>query len=162
MASPISFLPIALALAVLLRCPSVYSDDQEIPGQMVVEGFKCFDNKFIYNGCERAYRLNPSGSFNVPPEATNLFCNGPCLIETQLLLNCLDNTFQNFLFYNKATAQSVRNALRVGCSYSSQRGNFNQGLFMQGEFSEAHTFQKWFILHYSLLFLVGCCCFLIL
>lgn len=26
---------------------TVYSDDQEIPGQMVVEGFKCFDNKFV-------------------------------------------------------------------------------------------------------------------
>ncbi|KAA0050947.1 uncharacterized protein E5676_scaffold16G004450 [Cucumis melo var. makuwa] len=121
MASPISFLPVVLALVVSLRCPSV-NGDQEISGQMVVESFKCFDNKFIYNGCESAYRLNPSGSFNVPPEATNLFCNGPCLIETQLLLNCLDNSFHNFLFYNKATAQSVRNALRIGCSFSSQRG----------------------------------------
>ncbi|XP_022158829.1 uncharacterized protein LOC111025289 [Momordica charantia] len=152
-----TFLPILLALAVSLPTPSVCAE--EIPGQVVTEALRCFDNKFIYNGCDSGYRLNPSGSFNVPPEATNLFCSGPCLVETRLVLDCLDDAFGNFLFYNKAMAQNVRNALRAGCSYSSQRGNFNPGLFMQGEISKAHSFQKW--LTYCIILLVGCCFFIL-
>jgi len=58
----------------------------------------------------------------VPPEATDFFCSGPCLIETQLVLECIDNMLSNFIFYNKATVQQMRYALNSGCSYSRQRG----------------------------------------
>jgi hypothetical protein len=78
----------------------------------------------IYAGCDDAYRLNPSGNIKVPPEATDIFCSGPCLIETQLLLECIDNMLSNFIFYNKANVQQMRYALNAGCSYSRQRGNF--------------------------------------
>jgi hypothetical protein len=78
----------------------------------------------IYAGCDDAYRLNPSGNIKVPPEATDIFCRGPCLIETQLLLECIDNMLSNFIFYNKANVQQMRYALNAGCSYSRQRGNF--------------------------------------
>ncbi|KAJ1425510.1 hypothetical protein SESBI_10855, partial [Sesbania bispinosa] len=76
----------------------------------------------IYVGCDEAYRLNPSGNINVPPEATDFFCSGPCLTETQLMLDCIDNILSNFIFYNKATVQQMRYALNAGCSYSRQRG----------------------------------------
>lgn len=76
----------------------------------------------LYSGCDEAYRLNPSGNINVPSGATDLFCNGPCLAETQLVLNCIDNLLSNFIFYNKATMPEVRYALNAGCSYTPQRG----------------------------------------
>ncbi|XP_022989485.1 uncharacterized protein LOC111486529 [Cucurbita maxima] len=154
MASPLPVLLLLPLAALALYCSSVCGEEFE--GQGVTQGFQCFDNNLIYNGCESAYRLNPSGNLNVPLQATNLFCNGPCLIETQLLLNCLDHAFDNFLFYNKATVLAVQNALRAGCSYSTQRGNFNPGYFMQGEISKGHTLQKWVTLYY-VLFLIGCC-----
>lgn len=76
----------------------------------------------IYSGCDEAYRLNEEGNINVPPEAINLFCSGPCLTETELVLKCVDNIFSNFLFYNKATVHDIRGALRSGCSSTAQRG----------------------------------------
>ncbi|KAF3454596.1 hypothetical protein FNV43_RR05044 [Rhamnella rubrinervis] len=75
----------------------------------------------IYSGCDEAYRLNEEGNINVPPEAINLFCSGPCLTETELVLKCVDNIFSNFLFYNKATVHDIRGALRIGCSSTAQR-----------------------------------------
>lgn len=76
----------------------------------------------IYAGCNEAYRLNESGEFNVPPEATNLFCHGPCFEETQQVLNCVDRMFSNFVFGNRATLPELRSALRAGCSYTNQIG----------------------------------------
>lgn len=76
----------------------------------------------IYVGCDEAFRLNPSGNINVPLEATDFFCSGPCLTEAQLVLNCIDDILSNFLFYNKATVQQMRYALNAGCSFSRQRG----------------------------------------
>lgn len=76
----------------------------------------------IYAGCDEAYRLNEDGNINVPAEGLNLFCSGPCLTETELVLNCIDTMFSNFIFYNKATVHDIRGALRNGCSYTGQRG----------------------------------------
>lgn len=76
----------------------------------------------IYAGCTEAYRLNESGEFNVPPEATNSFCHGPCFEETQQVLNCVDRMFSNFVFGNRATLPELRSALRAGCSYTNQIG----------------------------------------
>ncbi|THG09589.1 hypothetical protein TEA_022259 [Camellia sinensis var. sinensis] len=95
------------------------------PAQILTNALLCFNNKFIYNRCNEAYRLNQSGDLNVPPEATDQFCNGACLSETQGLLNCLDNIFSNFMFYNKATIGDIRGTLRGGCSYTNQRGVYN-------------------------------------
>ena len=79
----------------------------------------------LYSGCDEEYRLNPSGNINVPPGATDLFCNGPCLAETQLVLSCINNLLSNFIFYNKATMPEVRSALNGGCSYTPQRGSMH-------------------------------------
>lgn len=69
------------------------------------------------------FRLNPSGNIRVPPEATDFFYSGPCLIETPILLECIDNMLSNFIFYNKATVQQMRYALNSGCNYYRQRGH---------------------------------------
>ncbi|KAL0006155.1 hypothetical protein SO802_013716, partial [Lithocarpus litseifolius] len=98
-----------------------YADDN--PGQMTAQALFCFNDKLIYSGCDEAYRLNPSGNINVPPEAADQFCNGPCLFETQQILNCINNILSNFLFYNKATIPDVRYALNAGCSNTNQRGS---------------------------------------
>lgn len=84
----------------------------------------------IYSGCDEAYRLTQSGNLNVPPEATDLFCNGPCLAETRLALSCINDVISDFLFYNKATVRDITYALSAGCSSTSQRGNSTAVLFL--------------------------------
>ncbi|KAJ9185986.1 hypothetical protein P3X46_005550 [Hevea brasiliensis] len=103
-------------------CYSGYA--QDVPGQTVGDALFCFNNK-IYNGCDEAFGLTLSRNINVPPEATDVFCNGPCLTQTQAILNCIDSVLSDFLFYNGATVRDIRNILRTGCSYASLRGNFN-------------------------------------
>lgn len=76
----------------------------------------------IYRSCEETCRLNENGNLNVPVEKTDTFCQGPCLSETNLVLNCLDNVFSNFIFYNRATIQDIRETIEAGCGYGPQRG----------------------------------------
>lgn len=77
----------------------------------------------IYRSCEESYRLSESGNLNVPKDKTEEYCNGPCLTETHLVVNCIDNILRNFLFYNKATIQDVRDTIQAGCGYGPERGN---------------------------------------
>lgn len=88
------------------------------------------DGMQIYSGCDEAYRLTQSGNLNVPPEATELFCNGPCLAETRLALSCINDVISDFLFYNKATVRDINYALSAGCSSTRQRGNSTAVLFL--------------------------------
>ncbi|XP_037496615.1 uncharacterized protein LOC105647438 [Jatropha curcas] len=104
---------------------------------MAEEALSCFNDK-IYSGCSEAYRLTESGNVNVPPEATDLFCNGPCLTETQAILSCINNILSDFLFYNRATVRDIRYVLNAGCSYSSLRGDFNVTRYIEGETSSAY------------------------
>ncbi|KAH7542968.1 hypothetical protein FEM48_Zijuj02G0131900 [Ziziphus jujuba var. spinosa] len=114
---------VCILISVGILCPYPSYADENNVGQMFEKALMCFNNKFIYAGCDEAYRLNEGGNINVPPEALNLFCNGPCLTETELVLKCIDSMFSNFMFYNKATVHDIRDALRSGCSYTRQRGN---------------------------------------
>ncbi|THG15893.1 hypothetical protein TEA_022379 [Camellia sinensis var. sinensis] len=91
----------------------------------------------IYSSCDESYRLDQSGSLNVPPEHINQYCNGPCLAETHLVLDCIGNILINFEFYNKATIQDVRDTIKAGCGYGSQRGNFNVAEHIQAKTSKA-------------------------
>jgi hypothetical protein len=88
------------------------------------------DGMQIYSGCDEAYRLTQSGNLNVPPEATELFCNGPCLAETRLALSCINDVISDFLFYNKATVRDITYALSAGCSSTRQRGDSTAVLFL--------------------------------
>ncbi|KAG2398392.1 uncharacterized protein HKW66_Vig0091270 [Vigna angularis] len=81
--------------------------------------------------------LNEKGNLNVPKEKTDMFCQGPCLSETNLVLNCLNNVFSNFIFYNKATIHDIRNTIEAACSYGSQRGNFNVAEHIQNDENKA-------------------------
>ncbi|XP_041016673.1 uncharacterized protein LOC121259227 [Juglans microcarpa x Juglans regia] len=149
---------LSLISIAIFCCSSGYAQDN--PGQEVANALMCFNNKLIYIGCNEAYRLNPSGNIDVPPVAADLFCNGPCLAETQEVLNCIDELFSNFMFHNKATIPSVRYALNAGCSHTSQRGNFNVGQYIEGVTSNAHRLPNLISFHTFMLIIV--CCFSIL
>ncbi|XP_020421799.1 uncharacterized protein LOC18772884 isoform X1 [Prunus persica] len=157
------FLCFTLALIAVSCCYSAgYAEEN--PAQTFVTALACFNNKFIYAGCDEAYRLNESGNFNVPPEATDLFCHGPCLAETQQVLNCVDHMLSGFVFNNRATLPDIRGALRAGCSYTSQRGKFNGfgpfGEYIQGETSNAQKLPN-FSSFFTFLIVTGCSLFIL-
>ncbi|KAK7392073.1 hypothetical protein VNO78_20500 [Psophocarpus tetragonolobus] len=145
---------ISILIILLISMFCLYSEAAEgdLQGQNMVNALSCFDNKLIYVGCDEAYRLTPSGNIKLPPEGIDVFCSAPCLTETQLVLNCIDNILSNFIFYNKATVQQMRYALNVGCSYSRQRGNFNLAEYIGGE---ANNAPKLAIVNKSYIFIVA-------
>jgi hypothetical protein len=69
--------------------------------------------------------LSENGNLDVPPEKTDTFCEGPCMSETNLVLGCIDNIFSNFIFYNKATIEDVKETILAGCGYGPERGNYH-------------------------------------
>ncbi|CAK9328945.1 unnamed protein product [Citrullus colocynthis] len=97
----------------------------EDPPEIVAKALLCFNDKYIYSACEESCRLKESGNLEVPLEKTEEYCNGPCLDETRLVLDCINGIFSNFLFYNRATLQDVRDTIQAGCGYGPQRGNFD-------------------------------------
>ncbi|KAF8401373.1 hypothetical protein HHK36_012310 [Tetracentron sinense] len=139
-------------------CAQGISEDD--PAQIVAKALLCFNDKFIYSSCDEAYRLTESGNINIPHEETDQFCDGPCLTETHLVLNCIENILSNFLFYNKATIHDIKDTLHAGCSYSSERGNFNVAEHIQGESSNAHRVVIP-IYFYVYMLMILCCRFLL-
>ncbi|XP_052194579.1 uncharacterized protein LOC127802669 isoform X2 [Diospyros lotus] len=128
-------------------------------GQILANALLCFNKKIIYSKCYEAYRLDERGYLNVPPQATDLFCNGPCLAETQGLLKCIDNTFSNFRFNNKATMADIRGTIQAACSFTKQRGNFNVGDYIQSESSSSTRIPNAARVH-AFLLSAGCLIFL--
>lgn len=112
------------------------------PAQIVAKAVLCFDDKFIYSTCEESYRLTQSGNLNVPPDYTDVYCNGPCLQETYLVLNCIEGILTHFVFYNKATIQDIRDTLQAGCSHTSERGKFNVSEHIEAQKNSAHKALK--------------------
>jgi hypothetical protein len=84
----------------------------------------------IYSGCQGALRLGPEGALDVPPGSVDAFCGGPCLVETHLVLRCVDDGIvAGFRFYNGASAADVRLVLARGwCGRSGLRGDFDDVL----------------------------------
>lgn len=78
--------------------------------------------KKVYSSCQESYRLNAEGTLNVPKEATDDYCGGPCLSETKLVLSCVDEILYNFKFYNGASVQDVKYTLDAGCGDTNKRG----------------------------------------
>ncbi|KAK9672992.1 hypothetical protein RND81_12G139200 [Saponaria officinalis] len=101
------------------------------PVSIVDGALLCFQKKRIYSSCEESYRLSARGDLHVLPEQVDEFCNGPCLEETNLILECLDGIMDHFLFYNQATTRDVRDTIRAGCGQGDQRGNFDVGEHIQ-------------------------------
>lgn len=73
------------------------------------------------------------------PEHVDPYCNGPCLSETHLVLNCIEDITKNFVFYNKATIEDVRDTIKAGCSYGPERGNFDVSEHLQAEQNNAYN-----------------------
>jgi hypothetical protein len=77
----------------------------------------------VYSCCEEgAYRLNPWGMILVPAYAVDDYCGGACVVETLDVLNCVASALDGFTFYNGASVEDVRYALRRGCSHTLRRG----------------------------------------
>ncbi|XVF62497.1 hypothetical protein PTKIN_Ptkin09bG0012700 [Pterospermum kingtungense] len=108
------------------------------PAEIVYKALLCFNDKSIYSSCEESYRLSASGNLKVPHDYVAEYCSGPCLSETHLVLNCIENIMKNFLFYNKATIQDIRDTIQAGCGYGSERGNFNVEEHIEAEGSSAN------------------------
>ena len=65
----------------------------------------------------------------MPPQSTDEYCGGPCLTETNLVLGCIDNIFINFVFYNKATIQDVKDTVTAACGDGPERGRLRLIIF---------------------------------
>ncbi|KAE8725861.1 hypothetical protein F3Y22_tig00008013pilonHSYRG00100 [Hibiscus syriacus] len=103
------------------------------PAQIVAKALLCFNDKHIYSSCEESYRLTASGNIDVPLGFTDEYCSGPCLSETHLVLNCLENIMKHFLFYNKATIGDIRDTIQAGCGYGPERGHFDVEEHLEAE-----------------------------
>ncbi|CAL4950716.1 unnamed protein product [Urochloa decumbens] len=112
----------AAAAAAAFHAEKRDSDATDIVARALI----CFNDRYIYSGCQESFRLGPQGSLaGVPPGSADAFCGGPCLAETELVLRCVDGIMGNFRFYNGATAADVRFALDRGCGRSALRGDFD-------------------------------------
>ncbi|KAJ9181842.1 hypothetical protein P3X46_005890 [Hevea brasiliensis] len=116
----------------------VVEDD---PAGIVAKALLCFNEKHIYSSCEEAYRLTENGYINVPHEYVEQYCHGPCLSETHLVLNCIEEVMKHFIFYNKATIHDIRDTIKAGCSYGPERGDFNVAGHIQAEENRADKTQ---------------------
>jgi hypothetical protein len=77
----------------------------------------------IYSQCAEEFRLNAEGAFHVQRNEVDEYCGGPCLEETQLALQCVEEVAaQSFKFSNGASVLAVKQALGTGCSYGPDRG----------------------------------------
>ncbi|KAJ4848403.1 hypothetical protein Tsubulata_032772, partial [Turnera subulata] len=112
------------------------------PAEIVAKALLCFNDKYIYSSCEEAYRLTENGNLNVPPEYVDPYCSGPCLTETNLVLNCIENIMTNFVFYNRATIKDIKSTIKAGCSYGAERGNFNVADHLQAEENSAYKIRN--------------------
>ncbi|CAO2161978.1 unnamed protein product [Urochloa humidicola] len=105
---------------------AAFHDQKRDATDIVGRALICFNDRYIYSGCQGSFRLGPQGSLaGVPPGSADAFCGGPCLAETELVLRCVDGIMGNFRFYNGATAADVRYALDRGCGTSALRGDFD-------------------------------------
>ncbi|OEL35535.1 hypothetical protein BAE44_0003446 [Dichanthelium oligosanthes] len=96
-----------------------------LPNLLPARSLQCFEDGQVYSCCEGAYRLNPSGIIAVPIGAVDHYCGGACVVETEDVLNCVASALDGFAFYNGASVEDVRYALRRGCSHTVRRGDFN-------------------------------------
>ncbi|CAN7080166.1 unnamed protein product [Brassica oleracea var. botrytis] len=95
------------------------------PPEIVAKALECLNEKHIYRECEDAWRLTLNGDLNIPMARAEEFCEGPCISETHLALNCIDEIVHHFRFFNRATVYNIRETLKSGCSYGPERGIFN-------------------------------------
>ncbi|XP_062181097.1 uncharacterized protein LOC133885402 [Phragmites australis] len=114
---------LALALAIFLLIPCCLSDKAVL--ELFERACHCFDDPNIYHMCAEEFRLNAEGAFHVQKEEVDGYCGGPCLEETKLALQCVEEVAaESFRFSNGASVLAVKQALDTGCSYGPDRGTF--------------------------------------
>ncbi|XP_006645719.2 uncharacterized protein LOC102714972 [Oryza brachyantha] len=124
--------------SLITRCRSdeaaaAFHGQKRSTGDIVARAIICFNDRYIYSGCQEQYRLGPEGALHVPPPAAEAFCGGPCLAETNLVLGCVDGIMDSFRFYNGAAVGDVRLALDRGCGHTGLRGDFDVMRRLGGE-----------------------------
>ncbi|XP_068661398.1 uncharacterized protein [Aristolochia californica] len=159
MASSFTMKSWLLAMAIMSIATLCHS--QQIPSQIVTRALYCFNNRLIYQRCQEDYRLTVDGNINVPPEAVDAYCTGPCIDETRLVLNCVDGILSNFIFDNGASTRAVRSTIIAACSDSSERGNFNVAAHILGDDNHAEPLRPLCLSLYALAMFVLWCAFLI-
>ncbi|XP_031111896.1 uncharacterized protein LOC116015866 [Ipomoea triloba] len=135
-----------------------FGDDDD-PDHITSKALLCFNDKNIYSGCEETYRLTQAGELHVPPEYTDQFCNGACLKETYLVLNCVGSILSRFVFYNKATIKDVKDTIKEACSLGWKRGDFDVERFIQSDESSALQASS-FMVHCLVSIMVAWCFFI--
>ncbi|XP_062208302.1 uncharacterized protein LOC133909762 [Phragmites australis] len=120
----------ACVLCCLLSCckpdgAAAFHGQTRDTADIVGRALFCFNDRYIYSGCQGSLRLGPQGALDVPPASTEAFCGGPCLAETELVLRCIGDIMDSFHFYNGASVGDVRFALDRGCGHTGLRGDFD-------------------------------------
>ncbi|KAL6865055.1 hypothetical protein ACP4OV_016206 [Aristida adscensionis] len=114
---------LALAVSIYLFVPCCLCDKLAL--DVFDRACHCFDDPNIYSRCAEEFRLNVEGAFHVQKDAVDAYCGGPCLEETSLALQCVEEVaFNSFRFSNGASVLAVKQALDTGCSYGPERGTF--------------------------------------
>ncbi|XP_068658252.1 uncharacterized protein [Aristolochia californica] len=159
MASSLTMKSWFFAIAIMLVATLCHS--QQIPSQIVTRALYCLNNRLIYKSCQEDYRLTVDGKINVPPEAVDAYCTGPCIDETRVVLNCVDGILSNFIFDNGITTKAVRSTIIAACSDSSERGNFNVAAHILDDDNHAELLRPLYTSLCALAMFVLWCAFLL-
>ncbi|KNA16234.1 hypothetical protein SOVF_091020 isoform A [Spinacia oleracea] len=103
------------------------------PTHIIDDALVCFYEKHLYSQCDESCRLTAKGELHVPHDHVDEFCSGPCLEETNLVLDCIDGIMDHFIFFNKATTQDVRDTILAGCGHGDKRGFFDVGEHIEAD-----------------------------
>ncbi|KAG6392972.1 hypothetical protein SASPL_147201 [Salvia splendens] len=110
----------------------------------------------IYSICDEEYRLSEKGEVKVPRECADQYCQGPCREETNLVLECIQQIFHHFRFYNKATLNDVRETINAACSYGPKRGDFDVAEHVRvDEDSSSKLMSSYIVIYAALLMILG-------
>ncbi|PAN20142.1 hypothetical protein PAHAL_3G316800 [Panicum hallii] len=113
----------SLAFAICMLIPCCCSSKEAM--ELFERACHCFDDPNIYGQCAAELRLNAEGAFHVQRNEVDEYCGGPCMEETKLALQCVEEVAaQSFRFSNGASVLAVRQALGTGCGYGPDRGTF--------------------------------------
>ncbi|KAF8720051.1 hypothetical protein HU200_024823 [Digitaria exilis] len=112
---------LAFVVCILIPCCSSSKEAMEL----FERACHCFDDPNIYGQCAEEFRLNAEGAFHVQRNEVDEYCGGPCLEETKLALQCVEEVAaESFRFSNGASLLAVKQALGTGCGSGPDRGTF--------------------------------------
>ncbi|XP_056699730.1 uncharacterized protein [Spinacia oleracea] len=103
------------------------------PTHIIDGALVCFHEKHLYSQCDESCILIAKGELHVPHDHVDEFCSGPCLEETNLVLDYIDGIMDHFIFFNKATTQDVRETILDGCGHGDKRRFFDIGEHIEAD-----------------------------